>query len=250
VSAAASAAAPARRPEGATPPPSRRFWQIVLKLLVWLFMRVHLHHGERMPAQGGGIVYYNHIHWLDPPLIVATSPRYSVPLTKIEASRFPVVGLLLRLYHVIFISRGLVDREALRLTWELLHNGGISVISPEGTRSLDQKLMSAKDGLAFIARQAPEVWLIPCAVTGTTAFTFKFPGIFKRPHFHLTYGYPFKFLWPEGKVGRDEMKAMTDQAMTQLAALLPAEMRGDYATFNPDDHPWLEMLPQEPHHRG
>ena len=48
-------------------------------------------------------------------------------------------------------------------------DGDISVISPEGTRSMDGRLQQAKDGLAFVARQAPDAWLIPCAVTGTQA---------------------------------------------------------------------------------
>ncbi|HEX9116671.1 MAG TPA: lysophospholipid acyltransferase family protein [Anaerolineae bacterium] len=224
-------------------PLGRRFWQPILRFLVGLFLRIEMRGSDCIPAGGAGIIYYNHIHWLDPPLICATSPRYAVPLTKIEASRFPFVGLLLKWYHVIFITRGAVDRDALKATWQVLADGDISVISPEGTRSLDGRLVQAKEGLAFIARQAPDAWLIPCGVTGTPAFVFKFPQIFQRPHVTLTYGRPFRLRWPEdGRAGRDVQREMTDEAMYQLAACLPPAMRGDYAVPPQGEPRWLEFL--------
>ena len=122
----------------------------ILRFLIWLMLRIHVHGAENIPANGAGIVYYNHIHWLDPVLICGKLRRYAVPLTKIEASRWPLVGLLLRWYHVIFITRGVVDRAALKATWEVLAAGDISVIAPEGTRSLTGKLQTAKEGLAFV----------------------------------------------------------------------------------------------------
>jgi 1-acyl-sn-glycerol-3-phosphate acyltransferase len=214
---------------------------VVLKFLIWLWLRVEVRGADRLPRQGAGIVYYNHIHWLDPVLICGTIRRYAVPLTKIEAKSWPVVGWLLRWYHVIFITRGTVDREALRATWNVLTDGDISVISPEGTRSLDGRLKSAKEGLAFIAREVPDAWLIPCAVSGTPAFKWGIPLI-NRPLAHITYGRPFKLRWPEGKASREVLREMTDEAMAQLASVLSAEMRGDYASADPTQHRWLEFL--------
>ena len=187
-------------------------------------------------------MYYNHIHWLDPVLICGSSRRYAVPLTKIEASRFPVVGWLLRWYHVIFITRGAVDRTALQATWEVLDDGDISVISPEGTRSEDGRLQAAKEGLAFIARHNPDCWLMPCAVVGTPAFTFTLDRLWRRPPVSITYGRPFKFRWPEGKASRDVLREMTGEAMVQLSAVLPPEMRGSYAGCDPAQSHWLQFL--------
>ena len=225
-------------------PIGRRLWQPVLRFFVWLVLRIEVRGEEHVPADGGGIIYYNHIHWLDPPLVCATSRRYVIPLTKIEASRFPLVGLLLRWYHVIFITRGAVDRAALRATAEVLQAGDISVISPEGTRSADGRLQSAKDGLAFIARLTPDVWLIPCAVTGTPAFGWSLAKLLKRPRVILTYGRPFRFRWPSSaqRTGRDVLRAMTDEAMIEMAAILPAEMRGDYDCVGEQPVQWLEFI--------
>ncbi len=221
-------------------PIGRYIWQVVLVSLAWLFARVTARETRLVPAEGAGIIYYNHIHWTDPPLICAKSPRYAVPLAKIEARGWPVVGWLLRWYHAIFIARGVVDRTALRATWQVLDDGDVAVISPEGHRSEDGGLQAAKEGLAFIAHHNPDCWLIPCAVTGTPAFDFK--HFWRRPRITLTFGRPFRFCWPEGKASRDVQRAMTDEAMTQFLPLLPPDMHGDYAGRDPSAVRWLEIL--------
>ncbi len=222
------------------------FWGAVLRFLIWLFLKVEVRGGEQVPIKGAGIVYYNHIHWLDPVAICGRLDRYSVPLAKVEISRWPIAGTLLRWYGAVFITRGAVDREALKATWQVLADGDISVISPEGTRSRDGRLQQAKEGLAFIAREAPDAWLIPCAVVDTPKFHWKMPLI-NRPIAVLTYGQPFRFRWPRnpdgsvGRVGREVLREMTDEAMLALAALLPAEMQGDYAERTSNAR-WLVYL--------
>ena len=223
-------------------PLGRRFWGIVLKLLMLLLIRLQVHNRQRLPPHGAGIVYYNHIHWLDPVLFCGSCRRYAVPLAKIESRSWPLVGKLLQWYHVIFISRGVVDRDALKAAWQVLRDGDIAVISPEGTRSLDGRLQPAKEGLAFIVKQVPGVWLMPCAVTGTPQFSWNIRRVSRRPRISLTYGQPFRFRWPDGKVDRDILRQMTDEAMVQLASYLPPEMRGGYADADPSQHQWLEFL--------
>lgn len=232
-------------------PIGRHIFGPILRFLIRLFIDVRVADEVHVPKGGAGIVFYNHIHWLDPVLICARLHRYAVPLTKIEASRWPLVGWLLKGYHVIFITRGVVDRAALKATWEVLADGDISVISPEGTRSHDAQLQTAKEGLAFVARQAPDCWLIPAAVTGTPSFRFKLPLI-NRPRATITYGRPFRFLWPraqdgsvalpEGRAARETLREMTDEAMGELAARLPEEMRGAYADLIGTDRRWLEFI--------
>lgn len=228
-------------------PLGRRVSGVILRFLLALFLRVTVIGLEHVPADGAGIVYYNHIHWLDPVLICAKLKRYAVPLTKTEASRWPIVGWLLRCYHVIFIARGAVDRAALKATWQVLADGDIAVISPEGTRGLDSRLQAAKEGLAFVARRAPDAWLLPCAVEGTPAF--KWSLFAKRTPVRLTFGRPCRIRWADlgagegnGPAGRDALRGVTDEAMVQLAVLLPPDMRGDYADADASTPRWLESL--------
>lgn len=224
-------------------PLGRYFWGVVLRFLIWLFVDLRIVGLEHVPRTGAGIIYYNHIHWLDPVLISGRLPRYNVPLTKIEAASWPLVGFLLKGYHVIFITRGTVDRTALNATWEVLSAGDISVISPEGTRSPDGTLKAAKEGLAYVGRRAPDAWWLPCAVTGTPKFKFSIP-LLRRTPVVLTFGRPFRVRWPGGQpqtAGREELRQITDEAMAQLAALLPVAMRGDYAGADPTERRWIEL---------
>jgi 1-acyl-sn-glycerol-3-phosphate acyltransferase len=222
-------------------PIGRRILGPVLRFLIWLFLKVQIEGLEHLPRTGAGIVYYNHIHWLDPVLIAAKLPRYAVPLAKVEISRWPGVGRLVGWYHVIFITRGVVDRAALKATWNVLAHGHITTISPEGTRSHDLHLQRAKEGLAFVAKQAPDAWLIPCAVQGTPSFSWSLKAIFHHPVVTLRFGPAFKLLWP-GRPEREVLREMTDEAMVQLAQLLPLGMRGDYTDEDPGQHRWLEFL--------
>lgn len=229
----------------------RRFLNPILLFLLWLEMRLKTFNDARVPKSGAGIVFYNHIHWLDPVIITGKLPRYAVPLTKVEASRWPFLGWVLKMYHVIFITRGAVDRAALKATWDVLADGDVSVISPEGTRSHDGRMQTAKEGLAFVAQRSPDCWLISAAVTGTPKFHFTFPFINRAPA-TITYGRPFRFRWPrdeegklalpEGRAGREVLREMTDEAMGELAADLPEEMRGDYAEHVGTSRQWLEFI--------
>jgi len=232
-------------------PLGRHFWGAVLRFLIWALSNLEVRGRENLPADGAGIVYYNHIHWLDPGLVCGSCRRYAVPLAKIESRGWPVVGWLLQWYHVIFIKRGVVDRDALKAAWQVLADGDIAVISPEGTRSLDGVLQPAKEGLAFMARQEPQAWLMPCAVTGTPKFSWNLGRILHRPHIVLTYGRAFRLRWPGARVEREALREMTDEAMAQLAAYLPAEMRGIYggspsagteSAAPPDETRWLEFV--------
>ncbi len=252
---ASASAAPGRAASTTRPwrsiPLGRRVCNPILRFLLKLFLNLKVTDQSYLPTKGAGIVYYNHIHWLDPVLITGRLHRYGVPLTKIEASRWPILGWVLKVYHVIFITRGVVDRAALKATWEVLADGDISIISPEGTRSHDGKMQTAKEGLAYVAQRAPDCWLIPAAVTGTPAFHIKFPLI-NRPRASITYGRPFRFRWPraedgslalpEGRAGREVLRDMTDQAMGELAARLPEEMRGAYADQVGTNRDWLEFI--------
>ena len=50
-------------------PLGRYIWGPVLRFLICLMLKIEMTGLEHLPKTGAGIVYYNHIHWLDPVLI-------------------------------------------------------------------------------------------------------------------------------------------------------------------------------------
>jgi cytidylate kinase len=211
----------------------------VLRFLLWLFVRVEFEGLERIPRQGPLLLAYNHIHLIDPLVIVAWVPRYAVAIGKAEIFSWPVVGPLVRIYPTIPIRRGELDMGALRQSLAVLDAGHALIIAPEGTRSQSGELQQAKPGMVLLARQT-DALILPVAVTGTSGFSQALRRL-RRVRVHYRFGRPFRFRWPEGKLKREVMQQMADEAMGELAGMLPEHMRGDYADLEGATTAWLHF---------
>ena len=211
----------------------------VLRFLLWLFVRAGYEGMERIPRQGPLILMYNHIHIIDPLVLVAHVPRYAVAISKVEVFGWPVVGPLVRLYPTIPVHRGEMDMTAVRQSLAVLQAGQALIVAPEGTRSRSGTLMQAKRGMIFLAQQTDPL-ILPVAVTGTTAFSARLKRL-RRVPVRYRFGRPFRFRWPEGKPKREVMQQMADEAMYELARLLPPEMRGVYSDLEAATTEWLRF---------
>ncbi len=89
---------------------------------------------ENIPARGPAILFFNHIAFFDPIVVMHVLPRNIVPLAKAEGMNNPIFGAFLRLWEVIPVHRETMDREALRRMTEVLEAGEMILMAPEGTR--------------------------------------------------------------------------------------------------------------------
>jgi 1-acyl-sn-glycerol-3-phosphate acyltransferase len=101
----------------------------------------------------------------------------------------------------------------------VLEKGQVLGIFPEGTRSKDHSLRTAKTGAARLALAAG-CPLVPLALTGTQHI---FQQGWKRAAVHVEVGKP---LYPGAD---DSSLELTDRLMFAIAAILPPKMRGAYA---------------------
>jgi 1-acyl-sn-glycerol-3-phosphate acyltransferase len=212
---------------------------------------------ENVPASGPVLLYGNHIHLLDPLVIIDALPRNIVPLAKIETYDYPIIGIFPRLWNVISVRRGEVDRQALQSCLQVLEAGEIIWVAPEGTRR--PALLEAKDGMAYLANRigAP---LLPVAVDGTIGFpALPFSRRWKGPGVRLRFGRPFRFkagpfglsaskeaseetLRAKPHASREQLAQMTAEAMYILAALLPPERRGVFSDLSKGTQETIEWL--------
>jgi 1-acyl-sn-glycerol-3-phosphate acyltransferase len=125
---------------------------------------------------------------------------------------------------------------------DALEAGLAVLIAPEGHRSETGGLGEAHEGIAFVAYRA-KVPIVPVGISGTPAFKHNY---WKMQKTHVTYrfGQPFT-LEPAGeRVTTEMLKQMTDEAMYQLAALLPPEQRGLYEDLDKATAKYVKFAPQ------
>lgn len=207
----------------------RRLWFTVLNWLVGVLLRIDEEGRERTPRTGPLIIYYNHIHAIDPAVILSSMLhwRYVAALGKQESVDFPLVGRFVSDFGVILVARGQADIEALRACQQVLENGHALMIAPEGTRNqVDFSLQAGRRGMAFLVRRTSAV-LMPVGVWGTESFGASLKRGRRTP-VTVRWGRPFRLEMPAGLPRKEAEAAATDFAMQELAGLLPEAMRGVY----------------------
>jgi 1-acyl-sn-glycerol-3-phosphate acyltransferase len=219
----------------------RHFWLTGLSLVERALLKSDVTGFEKLPARGPVIVYYNHIHYLDPFALSSRfwRQRYFVPVAKAELERTFFVGPALKANGTIFIKRRAPDIPALRGMLSVLQSGYVLLIAPEGTRSPTGALIEAEKGLGLLVYRTNPV-LMPVGIWGTPDFPSAYKRL-RRPVVHYRFGAPYRFNLPAKITRREAETLVTDYAMRRLAQCLPAEMRGMYAA-PPSALPYVEEV--------
>jgi len=202
-------------------------------------MRVDVQGLEQLPPAGPLILYYNHIHYADPIVIMARlyGRRHVVAIAKAELEHTFFFGWATRSYGTIYVKRGEPDIPALRGALAVLKAGYALLIAPEGTRSPNAQLRPAEKGLGLLVYRANPI-LMPVGVWGTKEFPAAYKQL-RRPRVHIRFGKPYRFHLPDHMTRKEAEAVVTDYAMRRLAQCLPETMRGVYAD-PPPDLPYVE----------
>jgi 1-acyl-sn-glycerol-3-phosphate acyltransferase len=142
--------------------------------LGWIFFRTlykfyfgwRVCNPERVPLEGPVILASNHASFLDPPLVGAGLKRGISYLARENLFRFPVLGWVLHRWQVVPVDREGGGAKGLKAILDRLLAGGAIILFPEGTRTRDGRLQTARSGigLTVIKSNAP---VVPVRVFGT-----------------------------------------------------------------------------------
>ncbi|HVP43001.1 MAG TPA: lysophospholipid acyltransferase family protein [Terriglobales bacterium] len=152
---------------------SADFLYRVAMWLAWTGVRltgvnVEVRGRERFDPMLTYIYMCNHTSNLDPPIVVPVIPRRTSVLVKKELFRVPVLGRAMRLGDLVPVDRA--NRDAAIASVEragaVMKKGLNMMVFPEGTRSVDGKLLPFKKGPFYLAMETG-VPVIPMTIVGS-----------------------------------------------------------------------------------
>lgn len=195
---------------------------------------------ENIPAEGPAILMMNHIGFVDPIMMVHVVPRDIVPLAKVEAYAYPVVGIFPRLWGVIPVQRDGADRHAVQMALEVLKAGEIVLVAPEGTRG--PALQPPREGAVYLASRSGAP-IIPVAIENSDHFpSLPFLPRWRKPGAKITIGRPFRIRPSFRRARSVQLAQLAEEAMYVVAKMLPPERRGVYADLSKATQKMIEIL--------
>nr|WHW29336.1 putative 1-acyl-sn-glycerol-3-phosphate acyltransferase [uncultured bacterium] len=207
----------------------------VCKPILRLLYRADVQGAQHVPVDGPAIIAANHQSFFDTPLLMLTAPRRVMFLGKAEYMDdwktryfFPAMGM-------VPIQRDLAraSMAALTTAGNLLKDGELVGIYPEGTRSRDELLHRGHSGVAHLALTtgAP---IVPVGLIGTREVQPIGQGI-PNPtgRLRVRFGEP---IWPDAYQSggnRRRRSHMTEDVMASIAAMTDQARSDDFTSGEP-----------------
>ncbi len=197
------------------------FWYLLgyslSKAVARTFFNYRVIGAANMIEEGPCIIAANHCSYLDPPLVGIACRRAIHYLARKSLLDLPVLGPILPELNVIPVDQKNADRSALMGAIRVVRHGGAVLIFPEGTRSADGELQTARPGLGMIAAKtgAP---VVPVHLSGTYA---AFPKGSKFPKPTTVEVRIGRAIWlsPTSGGARDDYERLSREALRAVAAL-------------------------------
>jgi 1-acyl-sn-glycerol-3-phosphate acyltransferase len=204
----------------------------IFHVLAWILLRsrghLHVEGLENVPRKGPAIVVGNHIATVDPPMVGALVPRLDVHyMAKSEVFRTRFARFFLRGWNTFPVVRHSADRRALERGLQVLREGHILVLFPEGSRSTDATLTRGFPGAGFIARRSG-VPVIPVAIWGSEDVLPKGVYMPRSADLHVRYGGPLQIPDRRADGSRLDNQEAVDIMLRAVADMLPERYRGVY----------------------
>jgi 1-acyl-sn-glycerol-3-phosphate acyltransferase len=210
----------------------------LVRTLIDLFAKVEASGYEYIPNEKSFVIATNHLGIVDAPLAFYALDRWDMYIPVAEKwEQNPLLNWIGKYFNFIFIDRYNPDIKALRKILDLMKEGNVIAIAPEGTRSRVGSLIEGRPGVSYLATKLNRP-ILPVAIWGTEDEVFWANAKrLRRNHIHLKAGPAFT-LPPLPRENRDEaLRQYTDEIMCRIAVMMPEKYHGFYA-----NHPRLKEL--------
>ncbi|HBG22025.1 MAG: lysophospholipid acyltransferase family protein [Syntrophaceticus sp.] len=190
-----------------------RICRNLIRFFFVVFCRWKVEGAENIPEQGPVLVAANHFSYWDPVVLACALDRKIHFMAKSNIFEIPVLGLLVPYFGAFPVNRTKrADRKSLRTAVNLLDEGKVVGIFPEGTRSGTGSLLPALPGAAFLICKAgvpvcPVALVRKKRIFGNNLF----------PCYHVLIGESFSM---EEKTGRRNYQEEADKIMVKIKGLM------------------------------
>jgi 1-acyl-sn-glycerol-3-phosphate acyltransferase len=192
-----------------------------------VFFRVRVEGRRHVPRRGPAILAANHQSFCDSLFLPLVVPRRVTYLAKAEYFDDKRIAWFFRAVGQIPIHRsgGNASARALATATEVLEDGKLIALYPEGTRSTDGRVHKGRTGVARLALECG-VPVIPVGIEGTDVVQPR-GSRWLRP-FHtvrVSFGAPMRFESPglvdaeTGRTSTERLRSFTDGLMTEISQL-------------------------------
>ncbi len=214
------------------------YWVLkaVLSPIFFLLWRVRVEGRENVPVEGPAILAANHQSFVDSFFIPLVLARKVTFLAKAEYFDSPKTAWFFRAAGQIPIRRGggSAAERALETAREVLAEGRLIAMYPEGTRSLDGRVHRGRTGVTRLSRECG-VPVIPVGIIGTPEIQ-PVDARIMRPFRRVTirFGKPLMMAQPDDPLDpmaghdHDQCRGFTDGLMHHIADLAEQSYVDEY----------------------
>ncbi|MEF3301834.1 lysophospholipid acyltransferase family protein [Paenibacillus sp. GYB003] len=189
-----------------------RVGRVICRMFFKSLYRYEASGRHNVPEDGAVILCSNHISTLDPPFVGTPLNRKVHFMAKAELFNIPVFGRLIASLGAFPVKRGGVSKESIRHALQLLGEGGVLGIFPEGTRGGGGM---GKKGAASLALRSGAT-VIPVAIIG------EYKPFRKMK---IVYGEPVDLSRIREESNSDSLEQATEHIMASIRRLKEAHTR-------------------------
>ena len=181
--------------------------------IMWPYFRVKTTGRKNIPKDGPTILAPVHRSNLDGLFMAPLMRRRMRALAKESLFKSRPLAWALASLGGFPVRRGAADRESIRIARNLLSEGNIVLVFPEGTRHEGSQIAELFDGTAYLAAKTGSI-VVPVGISGTEE-ALPSGAKFPRPKkVQVVVGEAIRP--PESKAKRSELAAWTNQLSIAL----------------------------------
>lgn len=184
--------------------------RVIVRFVMLFVFRLKFVGQEKLPAEGGVIVAFNHKSNFDPVVAGLSCKRKLRFMAKEELFKNPLFGALIKALGAFPVRRGKGDIGAIKSSLKILGEGNVMLMFPEGHRIKDGRKVKAKPGVALIAQRA-QVPVVPVCISGEYKWMHKIT---------VTYGKLISLEEYYGqKLEQEKIQQIADNVLDEIRAL-------------------------------